>query len=87
MMNAYDKSYLSPAKKSLGRMLDFAVNEMKFEAGEFWDLFLRSGVADGFGSGESRLLAGMSGVELAYEVLDRSGVRYKRIRNPECAME
>lgn len=85
MINAYDKSYLTPAKKSLGRMLDFACNELKFEAGEFWDMFMRSGVADRFESGESRLLAGMSGVELAYEVLDRSGARYRRVREPACS--
>ncbi len=87
MTNAYDKSYLFRAKKSLGRMLDFAVNELKFSAADFWDLFLYSGVADGFGGGESRLLAGMSGIELAYEVLDRSKVKYRRIKNPICADE
>lgn len=83
--HAYSKLYLTSAKKSLGRMLDFACNELKFEAGEFWDMFMRSGVADRFGSGESRLLAGMSGVELAYEVLDRSGARYRRVREPACS--
>lgn len=87
MTNAYDKSYLYRAKKSLGRMIDFAVNELMFSAGDFWELFLRSGVADGFGGGESRLLAGMSGIELAYEVLDRSKVKYRRIRNPLCTDE
>lgn len=87
MMNAYDRTYLAPAKRSLGRMLDFAVHELKFAAGDFWDLFMRSGVADRFGSGESRLLAGMSGIELAYEVLDRSNVKYRRVRDPECASE
>lgn len=87
MTNAYDKSYLFRAKKSLGRMLDFAVNELKISAADFWDLFLRSGVADGFGGGESRLLAGMSGIELAYEVLDRTKVKYRRIKNPLCTDE
>ena len=42
---AYSMLYLTPAKKSLGRMLDFACNELKFEAGDFWDMFLRSGVS------------------------------------------
>lgn len=87
MINAYDKVYLLGAKKNLGRMMDFAVHEMGFPAAEFWDLFLTSGVADAFGSGASRLLAGMSGIELAYEVLDRAKRRYRRIRNPICAAE
>lgn len=87
MTNAYDKSYLYRAKKSLGGMFDFAVHELDFPAADFWDLFLRSGVADGFGGGESRLLAGMSGIELAYEVLDRSKVKYRRIKNPLCTDE
>lgn len=87
MTSAYDKSYLYRAKKSLGRMLDFAVNELAFSAAEFWDLFLFSGVADRFGEGESKLLAGMSGIELAYEVLDRSDKKYSRVKNPICADE
>ena len=87
MIRAYDKSYLLPAKKALGRMLDFACHELGFAVDEFWDCFLRSGVADAFGGGESRLLVGMSGVELAYEVLERSGVRFRRVKNPVCAAE
>lgn len=87
MTSAYDRVYLLGAKKSLGRMMDFAVNEMGYDASGFWDLFLSSGVADRFGSGESRLLSGMSGIELAYEVLDRSKRKYRRIKNPVCAAE
>lgn len=85
MTSAYDKSYLYRAQKSLGRMLDFAVRELSYDAAAFWTLFLGSGVADGFGRGEARLLAGMSGIELAYEVLDRSKTKYRRVRSPACA--
>ena len=87
VVHAYDKSYLPPAKKALGRMLDFACHELGFASGDFWDLFLHSGVADAFGGGESRLLVGMSGIELAYEVLERSGVRFRRVKNPVCAAD
>ena len=87
MTSAYDRSYLYRAQKSLGRMLDFAVHEMGFETEAFWTLFLESGVADGFGRGESRLLAGMSGIELAYEVLDRTKTKYRRVKNPVCGDE
>jgi len=87
MIHAYDRSYLPRAQKSLGRMLDFACHELGFPAADFWALFLSSGVATRFGSGESRLLAGMSGIELAYEVLDRADVRYRRVAHPVCADE
>ena len=84
MTSAYDGAYLASAKRTLGRMLDFACGELGFGAGEFWKHFLRSGVADAFGAGEPRLIAGMSGIELAYEVLDRADVKYRRVRSPKC---
>lgn len=87
MTSAYDRSYLYRAQKSLGRMLDFAVHELGLETEAFWTLFLESGVADGFGRGESRLLAGMSGIELAYEVLDRTKTKYRRVKKPVCRDE
>jgi len=87
MIRAYDRSYLPRAQKSLGRMLDFACHELGFPAAAFWTLFLSSGVAVRFASGESRLLAGMSGIELAYEILDRAEVRYRRVAHPVCADE
>lgn len=85
MTNAYDKSYLPRAQKTLGRMLDFACHGLSHSAKDFWALFLQSGVAAAFGNGESRLIAGMSGIELAYEVLDRFGKKYKRQADPVCA--
>ena len=85
MTNAYDKSYLLRAQKTLGRMLDFACHGLSYSAKDFWTLFLQSGVAAAFGNGESRLLAGMSGIELAYEVLERSDQKYKRLADPVCS--
>ena len=79
MMCAYDKVYLEKARTTLGRMLDFAVYELRYNLPEFFQLFLTSGVAERFGQGDFTLLAGKSGVELAYEVLDQAGVSYERI--------
>lgn len=87
MTNAYDKSYLPRAQKTLGRMLDFACHELSYSAKDFWTHFLKSGVAAAFGNGESRLIAGMSGIELAYEVLDRCDKKYKRPADPLCSDE
>ena len=80
MMTAYDKVYLEKARVSLGRMLDFAVYDLKYSLEDFFELFVSSGVAGLFGEGDFSVIAGKSGVELAYLVLDRSGVEYQRIK-------
>lgn len=71
MIHAYDKTYLDKARTSLGRMLDFAVYSLGYDVSDFFDMFIRSGAAAEFEAGDFRLLAGMSGVELAREVLWR----------------
>ena len=78
MIHAYDESYLVHSERTLGWMLDTAVNLFSVDATVFWRLFLSGGFAERFGSGESRLLAGMTGYELAVEVLDAGKVRYRR---------
>lgn len=79
MTCAYDKSYLERARTTLGRMLDFAVNEMEYDLNHFFDLFIGSGLAQRFGSGDPALTVGKSGVELAYAVLEASGLENKRL--------
>lgn len=80
MMPAYDKIYLDRARTALGRMLDFAVYDLKYDITVFFDYFILSGVGMRFEKGDFTLLAGMSGVELAYEVLERSNIEYERVR-------
>lgn len=82
MTPAYNRIYLQVAQKGLARMLDFACHGLGYTATDFWRLFLTSGVAVRFGEGESHLLAGMSGFELAYEVLDCAKIDYVRPENP-----
>lgn len=79
MIHAYDKSYLVHSEKVLGWMLDSAVNLFALDVAEFWRIFIAGGYAERFGAGESRLLCGMTGYELAVEVLDAASVRYRRI--------
>ncbi len=79
MTPAYDKVYLGCARTVLARMLDFAVYELKYSADAFFDLFVQSGLAQRFGEGDFTLLAGMSGVELAYKVLEDSGIDVTRM--------
>ena len=78
MMHAYDKLYLEKARTSLGRMLDFAVYDLKYALARFFDLFIASGVAERFEQGDFTILAGKSGIELAYLVLDETEVEYDR---------
>ena len=80
MIRAYDKVYLDKARTALGRMLDFAVYDLKYDIADFFDLFIKSGVAKRFETGDFAVIVGMSGVELAYEVLDQSGVENERIK-------
>ena len=80
MICAYDKVYLDKARIALGRMLDFAVYDLKYNLTEFFALFISSGVAERFGRVDFTLLVGKSGVELAYEVLERSGIEYERVK-------
>lgn len=65
MMDAYDKSYLYDAMMNLADAFDYAVNELKIKPDDFADMFVVSGLAERFGSGNPRFIAGMSGSELA----------------------
>ena len=80
MIHAYDKTYLEKARTALGRMFDFAVYDLNYNLTQFFDLFLVSGVAEQFEQGSFLVLVGKSGVELAYEVLERTTGETKRIK-------
>ena len=80
MMHAYDKLYLEKARTALARMLDFAVYDLHYDISQFFELFLTSGIAKRFEQGDFTILAGMSGVELAYTVLENVGLAQERIK-------
>lgn len=90
-MSAYDEVYLQPARANLGRMLDVAVDGLGYGLGEFYGLFLASGLARRFGAGDYGLITGCSGAELAFRVVEavrpegalRPQVRYRYDRSPE----
>ena len=70
MMHAYDKLYLSKAQNNLASMLDFAVYDLKEDLESFYKKFLSSKISTRFELGESTIIAGKSGVELALEVVE-----------------
>ena len=86
MIHAYDKLYLEKARAALARMLDFAVYDLHYDIAVFFDLFISSGVATLFEQGDVNTLVGKSGVELAYEVVERSGLTVERVK-PRYAMD
>lgn len=82
MIHAYDKVYLEKARTSLARMLDFAVYDLNYDIEDFFNKFLSSGVAARFEKGDFQIIAGKSGVEVAYDVAEISGEN-KRDINPK----
>ena len=80
MIHAYDKVYLDKARTALGRMLDFAVYDLKYDIEDFFALFITSGIAARFEKGDFGVIVGMSGVELAYQVLELTKGEVNRIK-------
>ena len=81
------KRGLDKARVALGRMLDFAVYELKYDITVFFDTFIASGVAREFENGDAGILVGKSGVELTYEVLERTGSMERRLKAYYCAVK
>ena len=83
MIRAYDKLYLSKAQSSLASMLDFAVYDLKKDINAFYKKFLESKISVQFERGESSVIAGKSGVELALDVLENYSLakKYKPAAN------
>ncbi len=71
-MQAYSELYISSAMEKLGEALDYAVQCCDVTASEFIDYFIVSGIADSFGRGSPKVVAGMSGTELVREVLRKT---------------
>ena len=82
-MHAYGEDYLELAQKNLGNMLDYAVNSLQYDLKRFYDMFLVSGLSKQFENGNPKYIAGMTGCELAKEVLREIG---QDIRNVEDEM-
>ncbi|MCD7745725.1 MAG: hypothetical protein LUI13_10670 [Lachnospiraceae bacterium] len=60
---------------------EHAVNDIGFELETFWGFFLASGLAKRFGEGDCAIIAGRSGVEIAYMVLESSGIQNHYIKS------
>ena len=89
MIHAYDEQYLYDAQIILGEAFDYAVNTCGLKADEFLDFFINGGIASSFGKGHPKYVAGVSGIELVMDSVEKSGqdldfpvpiVEYRRTR-------
>ena len=70
MIHAYSQLYLSKASHSVGNMLHYAVVECGMDGGAFLNLFIFSGVASQFENENPEYIAGKSGQELLFDVIE-----------------
>ena len=73
-MRSYDEAYLFGAMETLGEAFDCAQDRAAMPIQQFFELFVSTGVADAFGSGAPRYVAGASGIELFLDVCYRAGL-------------
>lgn len=72
MIRAYEETYLNDAMNNLGDMFDYAICDLGYEPEIFFSQFLISGIAEHFEKGNPKYIAGLSGPELAAEVIYRT---------------
>lgn len=79
MIRAYDEACLKTACNTLGRMLDYSVHSLHTNADSAMEIFVASGIASLFGAGDIKIIAGRSGIELAYMIFEKSSLSYERV--------
>lgn len=73
MTRAYNEQYLDEAMRNLGEAFDYAAHGCNMELDDFLNLFIAGGFARQFGRGVPKYIAGRSGTELVWEVIESSG--------------
>ena len=69
MIHAYDEIYIPHVSRAVGCLFDIACNRAGLEIDEFSKIFSTSRVAMGICEGNPHYLAGMSGSEMARDIL------------------
>lgn len=81
-IHAYDRVYLDSAMDTMGAMMDCAVHCFGMDLERFFGHFLSSEVSHEFEKGNPRHIAGLSGPELAMQILrDAEGLYEKSRKN------
>lgn len=65
--------YLNDAMRNLGEAFDYAATVLNIPMDDFLDMFIISGIADQFAGGVPKFVSGLSGTELVWEILSRTG--------------
>ncbi len=73
MTRAYAEVYLDDAMRNLGEAFDYAVNACKIDIEQFMQYFITGKYAEEFGVGSPKIVSGMSGTELAINIISESG--------------
>ena len=71
-MYAYDYNLFSKAQMSLAWMFDYGVIDCRLALQDFYDRFLISTISKKFERGDSSVVAGMSGIEMAMSVISET---------------
>lgn len=80
MVCAYEEYYLDDAKNILGECIDYIINDCGFTPDLFSKLFVNSSYSRLFERGNSSVVAGMTGIELAMEIISET---YRNYNFPE----
>lgn len=70
MIHAYDKNYLPRAQTLMGVMFHVAIYDFNIPLEVFYDKFLFSNISSYFEAGDSSILGGRSGVEIALDIIN-----------------
>lgn len=80
---AYSEDYLWEVRENLAEMMEYAIYSLEFTGEIFLKLFNSSGLAREIEGGNPKYLVGMSGVELARTVVERTYGRYWEVEKKE----
>lgn len=83
MIHAYSELYLEEMQGDMGLVFDLAVNVLHYDINEFNEIFINSTIAKKIEYGDSSVLAGKSGIEMLYDVLDERGDKYRDIQQED----
>lgn len=73
--HAYSELYLDKASRVIGNMLHAAVLENGMDGADFLKRFIQSDIAEQIENGNPKYIAGKSGLELCFEVIEKTSGR------------
>lgn len=72
MIHAYREIFLNKAMSNLGEMFDFAINDFGLDRNDYAEMFASSSICRRLENGEPKYLIGMSGTELALDIIEET---------------